>query len=249
MAPIRKRTTLRTRAARSARDPRGIYAPPSPSAVADTPDEDPAEAGLNFSSTQENSLNRKGIFDDEFKVTKKDKRTIKHNQLLDKVRDSGVRKNTLKRRRPGNKLKTELDTLADALPDVEDSDDDDGWEGLSDNENEVAGGMELDGLRKAGQGKKSSAARAENAKMTMKSVRNRPGAMKRKKVMEGKEMERFAKNLAQMAAPPAQQATSSTTATPDTNTAGSASSQSDRWKALRNFLGQTMETNKSFGKK
>lgn len=243
MAPIRKRASIRSRAARSAKDPRGIYAPPSPSAFQDISVEDNAAADANSASVPENSLKRKGIFDDDFKVTKKDKRTIKHNQLLDKVQNSGIRKKPLKRRRPGKKLNTEMDGLADALPDVENEDEDDGWEGISDEE-AGEGGMEVDGLRKAKKRKRSSA-KAAGEKMEMKSLKHRPGAMKRKKIIEGKEMERFARNLAQMAAP-APQSTGEKKA--EANTTTTSSSQADRWKALRSFLGQTMETNKAFGK-
>lgn len=58
-----------------------------------------------------------GLFPDEFRTTKKDKRLIKHSLFVSKVAKS--QKKPLKRRRPSKKLVANLDSLADALPDAE----------------------------------------------------------------------------------------------------------------------------------
>lgn len=57
--------------------------------------------------------------DSAFTTTKKDKRLMKHSLLMSKVRDSGVKKE--KRRRPSKKLITNLESLEDAIEEVEDS--------------------------------------------------------------------------------------------------------------------------------
>lgn len=63
-------------------------------------------------------------------------------------------------------------------------------------------------------------------KMELKTLKSRPGAAKRKQVLEGREMERFGKNLANMAE----------------------GGREDRWEALRGFIGRTLETKGEFGK-
>ncbi|OJJ43232.1 hypothetical protein ASPZODRAFT_146254 [Penicilliopsis zonata CBS 506.65] len=69
-----------------------------------------------------------------------------------------------------------------------------------------------------------------------KTLRHKPGALKRKEKIEKLERDRFAKNMAQMtgiqAAPPAAGGEN-----PDSEQ----SSTSNRWAALRNFISQTME--------
>lgn len=84
-----------------------------------------------------------------------------------------------------------LGGLRDALPDVEDADEGEEWEGLSDD----------DGMAEScGVGKNKRRRRAEGeGKIKMRSLKHRPGAMKRKQVLEKKEQERFARNLAQLA--------------------------------------------------
>ncbi|KAK6587349.1 hypothetical protein PZA11_000639 [Diplocarpon coronariae] len=56
---------------------------------------------------------------DSFANTKKDKRIIKTSSFLNRIEKA--HKRPLKRRRPNKKLVTTLESLADALPDVEDS--------------------------------------------------------------------------------------------------------------------------------
>ncbi|XHF98364.1 hypothetical protein AWENTII_001920 [Aspergillus wentii] len=67
-----------------------------------------------------------------------------------------------------------------------------------------------------------------------KTLRHKPGAMKRREKLEKLERDRFAKNMAQMSSIQAPAAT-----TAEQNTA--ADSTSNRWAALRGFISQTME--------
>lgn len=67
-----------------------------------------------------------------------------------------------------------------------------------------------------------------------RTLRHKPGALKRREKLEKVERDRFAKNMAQMASmQPAAGAASE--ATPE------AHSTANRWSALRNFISQTME--------
>jgi hypothetical protein len=106
---------------------------------------------------------------------------------------------TKKRRRPNKKLVANLESLADALSGIED----DGGEGNGD----VVVGQ---------------------AKIQRKSLKSRPGAMKRKEKLEKMERDRFNANLAQMA---------------------SANSGADRWAALKSHVKSTVEQKPEFTKK
>ena len=134
-----------------------------------------------------------------FATSKKDKRRIKHAQLISKVTKTSTTKS--RRRRPSKKLVTTLDALADALPDEVDD---------SASANETAGSQPADQVNV----------------IRRKSMKSRPGAMKRKQKLDNSERDRFAQNLAQMAAPAA--------------TVGSASS-AEKLRALRGFISQTLE--------
>ncbi|KPM45395.1 hypothetical protein AK830_g1238 [Neonectria ditissima] len=56
---------------------------------------------------------------DDFLSTKRDKRLIKHSSFVSRI-SSASRVSKAKKRRPSRKLKTTLDGLADALPDIAD---------------------------------------------------------------------------------------------------------------------------------
>lgn len=134
-----------------------------------------------------------------FATTKKDKRRIKHAQLISKVTKSKDTKQ--RRRRPSKKLVTTLDSLADALPD------------------------DLEDLNQSTDPAGSNAADQVNV-IRRKSLKSKPGAMKRRQKLDNDERDRFGKNLAQMAAlQPGAQAISS----------------ADKMKALRGFISQTLE--------
>jgi hypothetical protein len=144
---------------------------------------------------------------DSFLNTKKDKRTIKHSTFLNRIEKGN--KKALKRRRPSKKLVTTLESLADALPDMD-------MEG-------GAEGVEIDG-----------------AKIRHKSMKSRPGALKRREKLERMERERFSKNMAQMAA--------GSVAAPTVGDGTPQSGTASRWAALRGFISQTMEVKPEFEK-
>ncbi|GFF35243.1 hypothetical protein IFM61606_02494 [Aspergillus udagawae] len=72
-----------------------------------------------------------------------------------------------------------------------------------------------------------------------KTLQHKPGAMKRRQKLEKLERDRFAKNMAQMSA-------IQTNVQPDAKPQNEASSASNRWAALRNFISQTMEQQPAF---
>jgi hypothetical protein len=163
-------------------------------------------------------------------------------------RDRGITKpsqtNTgRKRRRPGKKLLAaeDMDEMRDALPDLSDEDEKSEWEGFSDD----------DAATQAGARRRRREARVTEGKIQMRSLKHRPGAMKRKRRMEGVEMERFGRNLAQLSA---------NMKSKDEETKGDAgdgaadgkrgggASASEKWAALRAFIGSTMERKDGFEK-
>ncbi|EFQ99586.1 hypothetical protein MGYG_02598 [Nannizzia gypsea CBS 118893] len=164
----------------------------------------------------------------EFPSSKKDKRLIKHSSFVSKIEKS--RKKTLKRRRPSKKLIANLDSLASALPDAGDGD-----EAVS--THIIDGNTQVNVIRH-------------------KSLKHRPGAMKRKEKLDRMERDRFAKNMGQLAAGIT---TTDTDAAMDvqpsverggdassTTAGGGSNSTSARWAALRSFISQTMDQNPEF---
>lgn len=109
---------------------------------------------------------------------------------------------TTKRRRPNKKLVANLESLADALPGLDDE-----------GKDEVVVGQ---------------------ANIQRKSLKSRPGAMKKKAKLEKIEKDRFNKNLSQLAG-------SSASAGPNTSIA-------DRWAALKSHVQSTMERKPEFAK-
>ncbi|KAF9691905.1 hypothetical protein EKO04_009873 [Ascochyta lentis] len=133
-----------------------------------------------------------------FASSKRDKLKIKHSSFVSKIEKSAAK--SQKRRRPNKKLVANLESLADALPGLED-----------------AG---ADGEVEFGQ-----------AKIQRKSLKSRPGATKRKEKLVKSEMDRFNKNLAQLAG----------------NNTGSG--VQDRWAALKSHVQNTMEVKPEFAQK
>ncbi len=170
--------------------------------------------------------------------SKKNKRTVKHVQLLDRIKAGGVQKRQHRPRRPGNKIKAvnDVSELRDALPDVGCNSEggEDEWEGLSGSDTDMPESVN----KAAAKTRRKRSKPQGDSKMLMKSLNHRPGAMKRKRKMEQGEMERFGKNLAQLSGS-------------ETNGKGGMAeagvSQGDKWAALRRFIGSTMETDKAFG--
>ncbi|KKZ65056.1 hypothetical protein EMCG_01296 [[Emmonsia] crescens] len=157
-----------------------------------------------------------------FRTTKKDKRQIKHSIFLSKIEKP--RSKTLKRRRPSKKLVANLDSLVAALPDAGDVNDD----------NDKKHSQMMNGQVNI---------------IQQKSLKHKPGAMKRKETLDRRERERFARNLAQMAVV---SSSSTTVAESSSNNAPAEVVQaenaptSNRWAALRNFISQTMDQNPEF---
>ncbi|RMZ85897.1 hypothetical protein DV736_g6547, partial [Chaetothyriales sp. CBS 134916] len=135
-----------------------------------------------------------------FASNKKDKRRIKHAQLLSKITKSHTKK--AKRRRASKKLVTTLDALASALPN------DDGG---NDEEQRNAHAQAITIIKR-------------------KSLKSRPGALKRRQRVDNEEMARFARNMAQLA----------TSADPVAN-AKTAPTPTQKWAALRHFISHTLE--------
>ncbi|KAM7202648.1 Ribosome biogenesis protein SLX9 domain containing protein [Rhypophila sp. PSN 637] len=169
---------------------------------------------------------------DSFINSKQDKRLIKHSAFISRVKTSaGVGKNkTLKRRRPSKKLVTTLESLGDALDDIVTKDGEDGNPKMMDSKQALEG------------------------KIRHKSLKSRPGALKKKeKVVKG-EMERFGRSLAQLATVTGAPASTSTVQgkgqdmeVEQTQTqATQPSATSNRWAALRGFISATMEQNPAF---
>jgi hypothetical protein len=255
MAPTRKRTSLRAKSASKTK-------PPTPHAA-----KSPRDAISHPNSTFvppaniHSSLKPKADgyveYDPEaaWRTSKKDKRAMKHSVLMNKVRDAGVRKS--KPRRPNNKLKTDLESLADALPEIEGmadgSGEDDEWEGVESEDGE--GSMAVDGAEGLRKKRRRFRKVPGEGKMEMKSLKHKPGAMKRKRVLEGREMERFGKNLAQLVGSVQRGADfqAGAAGSADAKKGESAvgqgpSAQADRWAALRGFIGGSMEQNPAFVK-
>lgn len=86
-----------------------------------------------------------------------------------------------------------------------------------------------------------------------KSLKHKPGAMKRKEMLDRRERERFARNLAQMAvvapSPPIDAEFSNHTQPHPRPQPGAESvPTSNRWAALRSFITQTIDQNPEFNK-
>jgi hypothetical protein len=166
---------------------------------------------------------------DSFINSKKDKRLVKHSSFVSRIEKSN--KKPLKRRRPGKKLLTDLDSLKKALPDL-----------LADGETEES-------LRQMREGK-----------VRLKSLKSRKGALKKKeKVVKG-EVERFRGSLARLNAVgvASQGAVGAMEVESRANdedaghilqTQQPQNATASRWAALRGFISATLEQNPAFVEK
>jgi hypothetical protein len=156
------------------------------------------------------------IASDSFLNSKKDKRTIKHSAFVNRIEKS--HKKPLKRRRPNKKLVTTLESLGDALNELED-------------------GFDGNGIEE----------RVKEGKIRLKGLKSRPGAMKRREKLERSERERFGKNMAQLTAGAAKGNTGVMQVEGQEETKEQQpSSTASRWAALRGFISQTMEQKEEF---
>lgn len=165
---------------------------------------------------------------DDFLTSKRDRRLIKHSSFLSRVRDSSdkISKSKKRTRRPSKKI-TSLDGLGDALPDL----DDDAAES-------------------------ATSAKTADGKIRHRSLKTRPGALKKKEKLVRGEMDRFASNWARLADAPAdapedkmQDASDKTDAAPSASGTSAAPATANRWAALRGFISATMEQNPAFANK
>lgn len=137
--------------------------------------------------------------DSLFASSKEDKRRIKHAQFIAKVKKTQSSKP--RRRRPSKKLATTLSSLADALPeDVEDTE-------RQTRATDASAMSQINIIRR-------------------KSLKSKPGALKRRQKLDNHERERFGKNLAQLA-----------TSQP----VAQSMSPAEKLRALRGFISQTLE--------
>ncbi|KAL9125912.1 MAG: hypothetical protein Q9217_004947 [Psora testacea] len=177
------------------------------------------------------------------------KRASKHATLLSRLQETAPASKITKRRRPGNKLITNLEGLADALPeDVGEA----GMMGKGARRKDGGDGMEDEGVMRNGM------------KIKHKSLRSRPGAGKKKEKLVALERERFARNIALMATrainPSGQEkgnggdggsgtvmgkegemGVERDNIVSDSNEKGEGGTSKARWAAIRRFIEQTME--------
>ncbi|GAP86176.1 hypothetical protein SAMD00023353_0303090 [Rosellinia necatrix] len=158
---------------------------------------------------------------DGFTSSKKDKRTIKHSSFMSRVQKTHQK--ALKRRRPNKKLVTNLESLADALPDL------------------LAEGETEEGLRQLREGK-----------IRHKSLKMKKGALRKKEKIVKGEMDRFSHSLAQLNAigvgNPGDAMDTQIQTRPEAQgqAPSQAASTGNRWAALRGFISSTMEQNPAF---
>ncbi|KAL2126690.1 hypothetical protein VTI74DRAFT_394 [Chaetomium olivicolor] len=187
------------------------------------------------------------VVSDSFINSKRDKRLIKHSAFVSRIAKSSSKSAGAaqrKRRRPSKKLVTTLQSLGDALEDIQ-----------AEMEHEEAEGDAMD------------AEQAKQGKVRHKSLKSRPGALKRKERLVKGEMERFGRSLAQLAniqTSSAAAAAAAAASVPAARTAGkmdvevekdsgkqetqtqAQTATSSRWAALRGFISATMEQNPAF---
>lgn len=151
------------------------------------------------------------LFTDDFRTTKKDKRVIKHASFVSKI-EKAVQK-PKKRRRASKKLVTNLESLADALPETE----------TGTERTQMPAGSQVNIIKQ-------------------KTLKHKPGTMKRREKLERLERDRFVRNMAQMTG---MQPTAAAGTGGDAST-GQSDTGPNRWAALRNFISQTMEQQPAF---
>ncbi|KAI1208077.1 ribosome biogenesis protein SLX9-domain-containing protein [Annulohypoxylon truncatum] len=164
---------------------------------------------------------------DAFANSKKDKRLVKHASFVSRIeKASSSKEKKLKRRRPGKKLVTNLDALADALPDL------------------MADGETEEGLRQMREGR-----------VRHRSLKGGRGAMKRKERVVKGEVRRFGVSLARLNAVQEEGAKGvDGERSADAGESGESqgapavapTSTTQRWAALRGFISSTMEQNPAF---
>lgn len=183
---------------------------------------------------------------DDFINSKRDKRIMKHSSFVSRITSSKIAKN--KRRRPKNKLKTTLEGLADALPELKSGE---GGEevlagrvkhkslrskkgALNRKEKIVKGEMERFGASMA---KLSAMHRQDATGKTTQSRADEDGHVEDSGDDDDDDDEKMATEAR------AQKSISQQMSTP------TPAATSDRWAALRGYISATMEQNPAFARK
>ncbi|KAK0391445.1 hypothetical protein NLU13_0946 [Sarocladium strictum] len=164
---------------------------------------------------------------DTFLSTKRDKRLIKSSAFLSRVSASssaGISKSKKRTRRPGKKLlaASNLGSLADALPDLED---------------ESMGGREERGK-----------VRHRSLKSKKGAMKKKERVVKGEMQRFGASMAKLTGMEEAAAAPPATTEKMDTTAQGDKGEAQLAKGTANRWAALRGYISSTMEQNPAFAR-
>lgn len=159
---------------------------------------------------------------DDFITSKSDKRMIKHSQFLSRVQSSAS-----KISKPSSS-KSRSGHRRNRRPG-----------------NKIAS---LQGLEDA---LPEVEEKLEEGKVRHRSLKSRPGAIKRKEKIVKGEMDRFGVNMAQLAKAPADEPSTATQGnkTDDETSKVEESGQGSRWAALRGYISATMEQNPAFGTK
>ncbi|KFA76053.1 hypothetical protein S40288_00334 [Stachybotrys chartarum IBT 40288] len=166
---------------------------------------------------------------DDFLNTKRDKRLIKHSAFVSRVASSHGVSKASKRRRPAKKLRTNLDSLADALPELSAAD---------------GAAQELEGK-----------VRHRSLKSKKGALKRKELVVKGEMERFGMSMARLAETTGAPAAAAVQQQklpkdnTSKMGREEDkkrTDPAAATSATSNRWAALRGYISSTMEQNPAF---
>lgn len=218
---------------------------------------------------------------DGFLDTKADRTRVKRSAFLGKVaasyaarRGGGPAGGVKKRRRPAKKLPAAeglVRELGAVLEDITAGEAESGseFESFDDEDDEQMEGVEKSGNAKEGRSaghedearsRRRAALLANKAKPRLRSLRTRPGALRRKEKLVRLERTRFEANWAGLMGMPVASASAGTNesnAAPAPESSGEAggesgmdsarpSSISDRWAALRGFIASTLEQNPAF---
>ncbi|KAJ2900504.1 uncharacterized protein MKZ38_002409 [Zalerion maritima] len=167
--------------------------------------------------------------------SKKAKRIAKHNALVSRIRKTAPfgKSAVQKRRRPNKKLASNLSSLLDVLPSLDKGDEDGDGSGPS--------------AYNGGNGAEDLQSRIIRDLLKHKSLKIKPGALKKKEKIARWEMSEFGKNLAALQkveehAPIASQQSSLLPSQPNQATAPTA----NRWAELRKRISSAMDQNPAF---
>ncbi|EJT72326.1 hypothetical protein GGTG_09192 [Gaeumannomyces tritici R3-111a-1] len=153
-----------------------------------------------------------------FPDTKRDRRLVKKSTFLGQIRSkSGASGGVTKRRRPSKKLVADLDSLAAALPELDD---------------DAAGPQQRQ--------------QQQPGKVRIKSIRHRPGALKRKEKLVRAETQNIGRSLAFLSGLDGKAADGAGAGGGGVAAPAASAPTANRWAALRAHISGTMEQNPAF---